>query len=152
MYRIIPIDKQVASQIRETLRDNYGHKLKEAVLSHRALCRYCLADGDLRETQILFSYSPFYENKTPYAEVGPVFIHAECKQYDSRNGFPQDLKTRNYLTVRGYSNDQLLISGEMCKGEGIEATIERMFQQSRVDYIHINDARSGCFFMKLLKT
>ena len=151
MYKLFAIDPGVATRIRSTLKDSYGHNLKEIVLKHRALCRHCLSDGELSSPQILFSYSPFAENKTPYAEVGPVFIHVDCAPYDEGQGFPSDLKTRAHLTVRGYDERQMLLAGEMCKGLDVEDCIARMFQKDGISTVHISDASTGCFFLKAVK-
>jgi hypothetical protein len=149
-FKIIPIAKEYAEKIRSSMRDDFGHELHTASLSGRALCRFCLTDGGPEQKHILFSYLPV-ENINPYAEIGPVFIHDECEQYIDVDTVPHDLATRKFLTIRGYSAGQNLIKGYMAKGNEIVETIERLFENAEVESIHINDASSGCYFLKIVR-
>ena len=149
-FKIIPITKEYAQKIRSSMKDDFGHKLHTASLSGRALCRFCLADGGAEQKHILFSYLPV-KNINPYAEVGPVYIHDNCEQYLEVYGVPHDLTTRKFLTIRGYSAGQNLIKGYMAKGNEIVETIDKLFENAEVESIHINDASSGCFFLKIVR-
>ena len=149
-FKIIPISKAYAEKIRSGMKDDFGHELHSTKLSGRALCRFCLADGGPEHKHILFSYLPV-ENTNPYAEVGPVFIHENCEQYQDVYSVPHDLTTRRYLTVRGYSAEHNLIKGYMTSGNDIVETIHKLFRHAEVESIHINDASSGCYFLKLAR-
>jgi hypothetical protein len=63
--------------------------------------------------------------------------------------FPPDLKKRKYLTVRGYSSDQILLAGDMSEGVFVEESIDRLFENSSIRYLHIGDATTGCYFPKV---
>ena len=149
-FKIIPITTEYAEKIRSSMRDDFGHELHTTSLTGRALCRFCLADGGPEHKHILFSYMPV-ENLNPYAEVGPVYIHNECEQYADVFTIPQDLTTRKYLTVRGYNAEQNLIKGYMAKGDKIVETLDKLFENAEVESIRINDASSGCYFLKLVR-
>ena len=149
-FKIIPITKEYAEKIRSSMKDDFGHELDTASLTGRALCRFCLTDGGPEQKHILFSYLPV-KNITPYAEVGPVYIHDECDQYIDVYTVPHDLTTRKFLTIRGYSAGQNLIKGYMAKGNEIVETINKLFENAEVESIHINDASSGCYFLKIVR-
>ena len=149
-FKIIPITKEYAKKIRSCMRDDFGHELHTVSVTGRALCRFCLADGGPEHKHILFSYMPV-ENINPYVESGPVYIHEECEQYVDVYTLPHDLTTRKYLTVRGYSAEQNLIKGYMAEGENVVETIHKLFENAAIESIHINDASSGCYFLKIVR-
>lgn len=130
------------------MHDDYGHELA-LTTPGRALCRLCLADGGPHQKHILFSYRPFDENKNPYSEVGPVYVHDNCERYGDLNAFPPDLKKRKYLQVRGYDARQCLIAADLAEGSEVEGTIDKLFEDPRVEYLHIRDGLTGCYFMKI---
>ena len=148
-FKIIPLSTDVAEKIRVSMKDDFGHALSYKTISGRALCRYCLGDGEPHHQHILFSYMPFEENKNPYSEIGPVYIHDKCKQYAAANVFPTDLGKRKYLQGRGYDSSQNLIAGDLVEGQKVEDMIDRMFEDPRVDYLHIRDGMTGCYFLKI---
>ena len=148
-FKIIPLTKEYSEKIRNNMVDDYGHPLKAVTLKNRALCRYCLSDGVLGMQHILFSYRPVADDKNPYTESGPVFIHDHCDQYNEVHVFPPDIKTRQYLTIRGYDINQWMVKGIMSSGEEAETTIEKLLENPDVEYVHVNDASSGCYFLKI---
>lgn len=150
-FKIIPLSKEYAEKIRNAMVDDYGHPLKAVTLKSRALCRYCLSDGVPAMPHILFSYQPVAEDKNPYTETGPVFIHDHCEQYKEVHVFPPDLKTRKYLTIRGYDINQWMVAGIMSPGEEAEITIEKLFKNPEVEYVHVGDASTGCYFLKMVR-
>jgi len=147
--RIIPLTKEYAQKIRSTLVDDYGHTLQPIILKSRALCRYCLSDGVPGMQHILFSYQPMAEDKNPYTETGPVFIHDHCEQYTDAYMFPPDIKTRKYLTIRSYDSNQWMIAGIMSPGEEAETIIEKLFENPAAEFVHVGDAGTGCYFMEV---
>ena len=149
-FRVTPLPQTVADHIRATMKDNFGHELTKVKLASRALCRFCLHDGNPDvQKHILFSYMPVEQDKNPYAEVGPVYIHDTCDQYKNTSVFPPDLKKRQYLTVRGYDAEQMLVAGVMSEGAAVEDAIDKLFDNKIIQYLHIGDATTGCYFLKV---
>ncbi len=92
----LPIPDEIAALARETLRDGFGHQLH--VERNQAPCRSCLRISKAPGVLILLSYQPLPDTN-PYAEIGPIFIHAyACDPYRSRE-FPADFLERE-LVVR----------------------------------------------------
>ena len=51
-------------------------------------CRHCLGYVEAGAPYLVLAYRPFPAPQ-PYAEVGPVFLHADpCPAYDPANGLP----------------------------------------------------------------
>jgi hypothetical protein len=150
-FEMIPLTKEYAEKIRTAMVDDHGHPLKAITLKSRALCRYCLSDGLPGMQHILFSYRPMADDKNPYTETGPVFIHDHCEQYKDIHVFPPAIKTRKHLTIRSYDSNQWLLSGIMSSGEEAESAIEKLFENPGTAYVHVGDASTGCFFLEVVR-
>jgi hypothetical protein len=110
-FSISPIPTTVVDRIRQTLVDDFGNHLTVSQ-SDPAPCRHCLRITQAGERLVVFAYCPF-ENSGPYAEVGPVFVHADrCESYDDHDRFPKDFRPR-VLTMRGYNEDGLIETAEL---------------------------------------
>lgn len=89
----LPIPDEVAATARRTLRDSFGHELR--IERNQAPCRSCLRISKAPEDLILLSYQPL-PDMNPYAEIGPIFVHARaCAPYDAAE-FPADVRHRSY--------------------------------------------------------
>lgn len=78
--------------------DAYGHTPERKISDGDGMpCRHCLrniADGD---AYLILAYRPF-PNLQPYAETGPIFLHAEeCERAARPRRFPKFLKARTIL-------------------------------------------------------
>ena len=49
------------------------------------------------------------------------------------------------LSVRAYDAVGLMVGAEICEGSRLEAQVERFFARGEVAYLHLHNARPGCF-------
>jgi hypothetical protein len=49
------------------------------------------------------------------------------------------------LSIRGYDAAAMMVSAEVVNGSDIEESIRRMFAEETVSYLHIHNARPGCY-------
>lgn len=77
------------------------------------------------EAMLVLAYRPF-PSLQPYAETGPVFLHAEaCDRYPLTDILPPMLDSPDYI-VRGYGDDDRIVygtgavtaTGEIARGRG----------------------------------
>lgn len=108
-------------------------------------CRHCLnliSDGD---DKLVLSYRPFTELQ-PYAEAGPIFLHAhECERYES-DRLPDWFAYLEPAVVRGYGHDNWIKyeTGTVVSGKDLAASCHRILTNSEVAYVHIR-SKFGCF-------
>ena len=110
-------------------------------------CRHCLTDIAAGEPLLILAYRPMPEPQ-PYAEVGPVFLHAEpCDRYDRPAGVPAMLLNREQILIRGYGDDHRIVygSGRVIPSAAIAETAEKMFERPEIAYIHPRSASHTCF-------
>ncbi len=149
-YRVVAIPTSIAEAVRATLQaPRYGHPAHTDVATGHGPCRHCLRSFVIgAERRILFTHDPF-EGLEGLPLPGPVFIHAEpCERYPEGAGFPADLRAHP-LTLNGYARGRRLRAQEYVENERLDATVERLFEDPGVAYVHVRDTRAGCYDLRL---
>jgi len=113
-------------------------------------CRHCLNDiPDGKETLIL-AHRPF-ETLDPYAEVGPIFICAECQRRGDSAELPPVVSVRAQHLLKGYLlGDRIAYGTGAIVGTGdIPDTIDRIFRGADIAYIDVRSASNNCFTVRV---
>jgi hypothetical protein len=115
-------------------------------------CRHCLgyvAEGD---PYLVLAYRPFHAPQ-PYAEIGPVFLHAEeCPAYDPALGLPARHRNGGSAQIlRGYGSDDRIVygTGRVVQPEQIEAQASDILGHPDVAYVHMRSATNNCFTLRI---
>ena len=110
-------------------------------------CRHCLANIDEGEQLLVFAYRPFPELQ-PYAETGPIFLHAKrCRRYEAVEDQPNVLETSRDYILRGYGPDDRIVygTGAVTLREDIRAYAGDLLARDDIAYIHVRSARNNCY-------
>jgi hypothetical protein len=114
-------------------------------------CRHCLGKVAKGEAYLILAYRPFPELQ-PYAETGPVFIHAEaCEPYDPAQGLPPRERQGSGRILRGYGADNRIVygTGKVVPNGDIEAEAEALLQRPDIAYLHLRSAAYNCFTLRI---
>lgn len=107
-------------------------------------CRVSLTDAAPGERVVLVPFTHQHAD-SPYRASGPIFIREAAQQASfGVNEVPELLRLR-LLSVRAYDADGLMVDADVVDGRELESVINRLFNEARVDYLHIHFARPGCF-------
>jgi len=151
LFRIEPIPAAALRRIRAAGRDDIGNPLRLSVADRPgAPLRCCLREAQPGERLALIAWQPF-ENGGPYAEVGPVFVHAEeCAGYTEVHAYPDGYRHRKQV-FRPYdaSGDMVYEAIEVVEGAGAEAAIARIFARTEVAVIHSRNLLAGCWMFSI---
>ena len=144
-FRYAPIDEAIVNSVRTTLRDGHGNALHVHVSdSDTAPCRSCLKITPRGTRLILFAHRPFLTGG-PYAETGPVFVHADpCEPYRARDVFPPDFRPRR-LVFRAYDAQGAIHDATLADGVDAEQTLAHQFADAAVARVHVRNPAWGCF-------
>lgn len=143
----LPIPDEIAALARQTLLDGYGHQLH--VERNQAPCRSCLRISKEPEDLILLSYQPLLDTN-PYAEIGPIFIHAhECEPYRSRE-FPADFLERE-LVVRAYDLDGRIVDAVVAAPGEAQSAAASFLASDRIAEVHVRHRSYTCFDFKIVR-
>ena len=107
-------------------------------------CRVSLEDAELGERVILL---PFVHQPTtsPYQASGPIFVRESANEAILAPGeIPEVVRTR-LLSVRAYDDSGMMLDSEVCEGGKLQDQIEKFFSNARVNYLHLHNARAGCY-------
>lgn len=53
------------------------------------------------------------------------------------------------LSVRGYRADGWMHAADVVEGKTLHSVIDAMFDQEQIAYLHIHNARPGCYFCRV---
>jgi hypothetical protein len=111
-------------------------------------CRISLDDAPVGEELLLLPY--LHQAATsPYRASGPIYVRRGVPQRRLGVGEVNDYVTRRVLSVRAYDRNDMICAAEVIDGAGLEATLERLFRGSAPSYIHLHNAKHGCFFCRV---
>lgn len=108
-------------------------------------CRHCLGLIAEGERKLVLAYRPF-EAPQPYAETGPIFLHADpCEHYDT-DALPAWFAFLDPAIVRGYDVDHWIRydTGTVVAGPEIDATCRAILADPTIAYVHVR-SKYNCF-------
>ena len=107
-------------------------------------CRVSLDDAREGDELLLL---PFVHQPaaSPYHASGPIFVRRGVKQRTLGVGELTDYVTSRLMSVRAYDAAHMIIDASVCEGTAVRAEIERLLDDRLVAYIHLHNAKRGCF-------
>ena len=108
-------------------------------------CRHCLDLIAEDSEKLVLAYRPF-DALQPYAETGPIFLHAEeCPRYDS-DALPAWFDYLDPAIVRGYGTDHWIRydTGEVVPGKELASVCRSILGDMSISYVHIR-SKFNCF-------
>ncbi len=63
---------------------------------------------------------------------------------------PEMLRHR-LLSVRAYDREAMLIGAEVVNGTDLDATVRGLFANEAVAYLHVHNARPGCYNCRVVR-
>jgi hypothetical protein len=107
-------------------------------------CRVSLRDADIGEPLLLLNYEHL-PVPGPYRSRHAIYVreHAvECRP--DVNEVPDVLRIR-LLSVRAFAVDGLMVDADVVDGASVHQLIERWLDDPRVGYLHLHNAKPGCY-------
>jgi hypothetical protein len=107
-------------------------------------CRVSLEDAQTGEEVILLHYDHFPVS-SPYKAGGPIFIRKKAKT--ATPGINEIPKMFNHrlLSVRGFDKNSMMIFADVTKGDELDKKLDRILEDKKIEYIHLHNAKPGCF-------
>jgi hypothetical protein len=114
-------------------------------------CRHCQQDVAKGERYLILAYRPFPEPQ-PYAEIGPIFLHAErCARYPENDRVPAMFLEREAYLLKGYDGDDRIVYdvGQIVASGEVAQAAARMLDRDDVRYVHARSALNNCFSCRI---
>lgn len=117
------------------------------------LCRHCLSPVPANRPYLVLAYRPFPQPQ-PYAEVGPIFLHAEaCERHSDTDGMPASfLDTPDYL-IKGYGADNRIVygTGQVVASASIPEAAAMILERDDVRFVDVRSARNNCYQARIVR-
>ena len=114
-------------------------------------CRHCLESVIAGESYLILSYRPFVEMQ-PYAECGPIFLHAEpCPAYQDGANIPEMFLSGAPRIMKAYDKSNRIIygSGKVVEPGDIITYARELLYEAKVAYIHVRSSENNCFTFRI---
>lgn len=103
-----------------------------------------MEDAQLGQSVLLLNHVCQPAN-TPYRASHAIFIREWATQaYDAVDQVPQSMQIR-LLSLRAFTDAGMMLDAEVAEGIAIEPVIAQMFSNPEVSYIHVHNAKQGCY-------
>ena len=147
-FRIVPLSTEIADAARRAADAGASdHAVIAADSATGYPCRHCLRWALPGEHMILFPFAAIPAGR-PYAESGPIFVHAKpCERYSKTHEYPEPFRRGRVL--RAYNSKQDMIDAEIVNGNEPEPIIEKFLQNLETAFVHIRSVSHGCYTMQV---
>jgi Protein of unknown function (DUF1203) len=107
-------------------------------------CRVSLIDAQPGERVLLVNYEHL-PVMSPYRSRYAIYVRENATEAQlAVDEIPPVLQQR-LLSVRALSAAGMLLDADVVEGRQLAGTIERLLAPSEVAYLHVHNARAGCF-------
>ncbi|MBV8805096.1 MAG: DUF1203 domain-containing protein [Sinobacteraceae bacterium] len=123
---------------------------KHGILRHTATefpgfpCRVSLRDAEPGQTLLLLNYEHL-DVATPYRSRYAIYVREYAEEARVAVDEVPDVLRRRLLSLRAFDKRGMLVDCDVAEGRDIEPIIGRLLGQPEVDYIHVHNAKPGCF-------
>lgn len=107
-------------------------------------CRISLVDAEIGAELLLLTYA-HHRVDSPYQASGPIYVRKGARQCTLQAGEVADYVSRRLISARAYDSAHMMISAEVCAGADVGPVIENLFLDAQVEYVHLHNAKRGCF-------
>lgn len=148
-YRVEALASADIARVRDRGVDDFGNPLIVTVVDRAGAggtpLRCCLREARLGERVALIAYQPATIGG-PYAEVGPVFIHAEaCDGYGAPERYPEEFRSRRQV-LRAYDEGGGIVDAGIAEnGDAAELLCASYLARPEVAYVHSRNVLHGCY-------
>lgn len=121
-----------------------GARRMLALEPNSAPCRVSLVDAEVGEELLLlpWEHQPAH---SPYRASGPIFVRRGARQAALAAGVLPGYVTRRLMSVRAYDAEDMMVDATVCDGAVAGETIMRLMEDDAVAYLHLHNAKRGCF-------
>ncbi len=103
-----------------------------------------MRDAEPGETVLLLNHVS-QPADTPYRASHAIFVREGAGEaYDAVDEVPAVMRTR-LLSLRAFDAEGMMRDADVVEGRDIEAVIARFFADPAVSYIHVHNAKRGCY-------
>lgn len=121
-----------------------GAGRRRATQAHGFPCRVSLEDARVDDELILLPYT-HQPAASPYRASGPIFVRRGARQAVLPTGVVPSYVGTRLISLRAYDHDDMMIDADVLDGAKVGQALDQVFRSDRVAYVHLHNAKRGCF-------
>ena len=107
-------------------------------------CRVSLEDAEPGEEVLLLNHE-HHAVDTPYRASGPIYVRKGATPWRGAAGEVPTMLRSRLLSIRGYDARGTMRASDVCDGSDLESALLNLFEDPRISYLHVHNAKPGCF-------
>jgi hypothetical protein len=107
-------------------------------------CRVTLEDAEPGEAVLLVNYEHLAV-ATPYRSAHAIFVREGAEAVARFEGVVPQVLAQRLLSVRAFDAAGMMTDADVIEGGELEHLIARFFADPAVAYLHVHNAKRGCF-------
>jgi len=107
-------------------------------------CRVSLQDAEVGEHVLLMNYQ-HQRAASPYRASHAIYVRESASQARPGQNEAPELLRKRVLSVRAFDGAGMMVDADVVDGRNHEPLIERTFAKDSANYLHIHNAKAGCY-------
>ena len=107
-------------------------------------CRVSLVDARQGEELLLLPF-PHHDVDSPYRSAGPIYVRRDARAAKLEPDEVPAYVARRLMSLRAYDRDAMMLRAEVLDGTQVGARLHEWFADQAIDYVHLHNARPGCY-------
>ena len=113
-------------------------------------CRVSLVDARQGEELLLLPWR-HHDVDSPYQAAGPIYVRRGAVATELAPGEVPAYVTRRLISLRAYDRDAMMLRAEALEGAEVGERLRQWFEDDAVAYVHLHNARPGCYSCMALR-
>jgi len=113
-------------------------------------CRVSLEDSEIGDEVILLAYQ-HHKTNSPYQSLGPIFVKKNAATTKLAINEVPKLLNHRLLSLRGYDSTGMMKASLVTEGQNLRTVLHETFNNQEIDYIHIHNAKPGCYMCEVVR-
>lgn len=123
---------------------------KTATTKPGSPCRVSLKDANIGETVILVNY--FHQiHPTPYQSSHAIYVRENAVQAQCKPNEIPDVLTTRLISIRSFNAEHNMFGASVVEGNTLNLAITEAFENDDVAYLHLHNAKPGCFAASVIR-
>ncbi len=113
-------------------------------------CRVSLADAEIGETVILVNFE-HQSADSPFKAAHAIFVRENAEQAFPDIGMVPELFETRLISIRAFDGKHYMVDADVVDGSRLSESIPTILQDTRVAYLHLHNAKLGCFVARVTR-
>jgi len=111
-------------------------------------CRVSLVDAEIGETVILVNFE-HQSADSPFKSAHAIFVRENAEQVFPDIGVVPELFETRLISIRAFDDKHYMVNADVVDGFRLAEQIPVMLSDSRCAYLHLHNAKLGCFIAQV---